>query len=149
MWNIFKVNNKDTRTTPLALLWCLYCLLWTYFSLYSCVFMVIFERVIAGWDNCAMFHHFRISVTDFRKWGFFCTSHPWAALKKPILNRVNWLPVLFSSVIRFCLILNPHFMQLVNNYLSFDSYTSNALSSLRDLAPGDDGQTKFSKSLSD
>ena len=34
MWNIFKVNNKDTRTTPLALIfhtlfYCFCCQLWT------------------------------------------------------------------------------------------------------------------------
>ena len=25
MWNLFKVSNKDTRTTSLTSLWCLYC----------------------------------------------------------------------------------------------------------------------------
>ena len=29
---MFKVNNKDTRTTSLTSFWCLYCLLWTYFT---------------------------------------------------------------------------------------------------------------------
>ena len=39
MWNLFKVNNKDTRTTSLTLLftlnrfhilhWCFYCWIWT------------------------------------------------------------------------------------------------------------------------
>ena len=28
-WNVFKVNNKDTRTTSLTSFWCLYCWLWT------------------------------------------------------------------------------------------------------------------------
>ena len=36
MWNIFKVNNKDTRTTPLV---------WTYFTPYSSVSIVTFEKV--------------------------------------------------------------------------------------------------------
>ena len=36
MWNIFKVNNKDTRTTPLV---------WIYFTLYSSVSIVNFEKV--------------------------------------------------------------------------------------------------------
>ena len=25
MWNLFKVNNKDSRTTSLTFFWCLYC----------------------------------------------------------------------------------------------------------------------------
>ena len=40
---MFKVNNKDTRTSPMVSLWCLYCSLLTYFTLYSSVFIVNFE----------------------------------------------------------------------------------------------------------
>ena len=36
---MFKVNNKDTRTTPTA------------FTPYSRVYIVNFEHVIAGWVN--------------------------------------------------------------------------------------------------
>ena len=25
VWNVFRVNNKDTRTTPLVSFWCFYC----------------------------------------------------------------------------------------------------------------------------
>ena len=41
--------------------------------------------------NCAKFHHCRICVTDFREGGPFCppSPHPWAAPKRPILNRVK------------------------------------------------------------
>ena len=46
---MFKVNNKDTRTTPLASFWCLYCQLWTYFTSSSSVSIVNFEHLIAGW----------------------------------------------------------------------------------------------------
>ena len=45
MWNIFKVNNKDTRTTSLSSFWCLYCYLWTYFSPSSSVSIVDFDQV--------------------------------------------------------------------------------------------------------
>ena len=41
--------------------------------------------------NCAKFHHFRICLTDFKErfWQIlFCHSHPWAALKRSMLNRV-------------------------------------------------------------
>ena len=37
---MFKVNNKDTRTTPMP----------TYFTPCSSVFIANFEHVIAGWD---------------------------------------------------------------------------------------------------
>ena len=39
MLNIFKVNNKDTRTTSMASLSCFYCQLWTYFT--PCVFLLL------------------------------------------------------------------------------------------------------------
>ena len=40
VWNMFKVNNKDTRTAPL----------WTYFTPFSSVSIVNFELVNAGWE---------------------------------------------------------------------------------------------------
>ena len=46
MWNVFKVNNKDARTTPMAFLRCLYCLLWTYFTPCSSVSIVNFQHII-------------------------------------------------------------------------------------------------------
>ena len=55
--NMFKFNNKDTGTTPLTSFWCLYCKLWTYFTLCPSVSIVSFdpsvsianfEHVIAG-----------------------------------------------------------------------------------------------------
>ena len=49
---MFKVNKKDTRTKRLqALFWCLYCLLWTYFTPCSSVSIVNFEQVNAGWGK--------------------------------------------------------------------------------------------------
>ena len=47
---MFKVNNKDTKTTPVASFWYLYCYIWTYFTPCSSVSIVIFEHVIAGWE---------------------------------------------------------------------------------------------------
>ena len=46
---MFKVKNKNTRTTPLALFWCLYCYLSTCFTPFSSVSIVNFEHEIAGW----------------------------------------------------------------------------------------------------
>ena len=85
----------------------------------------------------------------FYEGSLFTPFNLWAALKKLILNKVNWLPVFFLSLIRFWLILNPHFLQLANSSVSLDSYTTNTLSSLGDFAPGDNGQAKLSKSLLD
>ena len=45
---MFKVNNKDTRTTPMAFFWCLYCQLWTYFTPCSSASIVNFEQENAG-----------------------------------------------------------------------------------------------------
>ena len=42
---MFKVNNKDTRTTPMASFWYLYCELGTYFTPCSSVSIVNFEQV--------------------------------------------------------------------------------------------------------
>ena len=40
--------------------------------------------------NGAKFHQCKICVTDFREWRpFWFPPHPWAAPKRPILNRVN------------------------------------------------------------
>ena len=52
MWNMFKVNNKDTRTTPVVSLW------WTlniFHTSCSNVFIVNFEDVIVGWVNPSCF----------------------------------------------------------------------------------------------
>ena len=45
-----KVNNKDTKTMPIASSWCLCCLLWPYFTPCPNVSVVNFEYVIAGRD---------------------------------------------------------------------------------------------------
>ena len=48
---MLKVNNKETRATPLASFWYLYCNLSTYFVPCSIVSIVIFGHVIGGRDN--------------------------------------------------------------------------------------------------
>ena len=49
---MFKVNNKDTRTTPLASFWYL-----CYFTPFSTVSIVNFEQVNAGWDHTNSLQH--------------------------------------------------------------------------------------------
>ena len=60
-------------------------------ELKACVtWFIYFLELLCVSYNCAKFHHCRIYVTGFREGGPFCSpSHPWAAPKKPILNRVN------------------------------------------------------------
>ena len=50
MWNVYKFNNKDTRTTPLASFWCPYCYFCTCFATCSSVSIVNFKQVNAGWE---------------------------------------------------------------------------------------------------
>ena len=42
---MFKVNNKDIRTTSLTSFWC-FSFIWTYFTPFSCVSILDFERLI-------------------------------------------------------------------------------------------------------
>ena len=56
-WNMFKVNNKDTRTTPMP----------TYFTPCSSVFIANFEHVIAGWDWDKVWNEVsNLNVSDLR-----------------------------------------------------------------------------------
>ena len=43
VWNMFKGNNKDTRTALLTSSWCLYCQIWTYVTPFSSVSIDDFE----------------------------------------------------------------------------------------------------------
>ena len=45
VWNMFKSNNKNTRTTSMTSLWCFYCQLWTYIIPFSGVSIYDFEQV--------------------------------------------------------------------------------------------------------
>ena len=47
--NMFKVNNKDTRTTSVTSFWCLYCQFWTYFTPFFSVSIVDVQQVIVCW----------------------------------------------------------------------------------------------------
>ena len=51
VWNMFKVNNKETRTMSMTSFWFLYCLLWIYFTHCSSVSIVDFEQVNVGWEG--------------------------------------------------------------------------------------------------
>ena len=46
---MFKVNNKNTRTTSIKSFWCFSCYIWTYFTPFSNVSIVDFEQVNFKW----------------------------------------------------------------------------------------------------
>ena len=48
VWNMFKVNNKDSRTTSMISCWCLY-YNWTYFTTFSNISVVNFEKGNVCW----------------------------------------------------------------------------------------------------
>ena len=79
---MFKVNNKDTRTTLVTSCCCLYCWLWTFFTPYSSVSIVNFEQENAVWEgSCSS----ALSRHDEYK------HHPKLVLKKFSLSNKNAL----------------------------------------------------------
>ena len=46
---VYKVSNRDTRTTSLTSFWCLFCELLTYFTPFSSVLIVSFEHEFVCW----------------------------------------------------------------------------------------------------
>ena len=50
VWNLFKVNNKDTWRTSLTSFCCLFCYLWINFTHCSSVSIIDFEPINTGWD---------------------------------------------------------------------------------------------------
>ena len=49
--NLFKVDNKNTRTISMTSFWCFYCLLWTDLKHCSGIFIVDFEQVYGSWNT--------------------------------------------------------------------------------------------------
>ena len=48
VWNMFKVNNKDTRATSMTSFWCLYCQLWTNSRYFWCFHCWLDKQMPAG-----------------------------------------------------------------------------------------------------
>ena len=72
-FEICSVTNKDTRTTPMALFWCLFCYLWASFTPCSSVSIVNFQHVIASWvfRLNVLIQSFSIKKTTQKKIKFF------------------------------------------------------------------------------
>ena len=84
---MFKVNNKNSRTTSAASIWCFYCWFWTYFTAFSSASIVDFEQVNVMWDAITVMINLKHPVSgylEFRrvKWKF------WSA--KPIPGKKLW-----------------------------------------------------------
>ena len=50
-WNMFTVNNKNTRPTSMTSFWCFYCWFWTYLVPFSSASIIDFEQVNISWDR--------------------------------------------------------------------------------------------------
>ena len=110
---MFKVNNKETRTTPMALFWCLYCYLWTYFTPCSSVSIVNFEHVNADWEvnHWVLFlrinHHFSSCFENVNK---MFRKYDWksSCLAKSQTYKYFQLPGILSELFfrDFAVILN-------------------------------------------
>ena len=73
--------------------------------------------------NCAKLHNYSICETNLWEGGAFCplfAPHPWAAPKRPILNRVNILNKYFSWKHQDILSMINYFLMLCKNKKSYD-----------------------------
>ena len=90
---MFKVNNKGTRTTPLASFWCFIVnFVWTYFTPCSSVSFVNFEQVNANWVACKIVHAFSINAEQSSSSRF----NDWYS--REIKNRSMWSIYMFLHV---------------------------------------------------
>ena len=89
MWNLFKANNKDTRTVSMSSVWCLYCQLWTYFKISFNVFLLTLNRP----KSIGVFSllHFLLSLKGCFCFGMEKTNYFYR-------NRLSKLPVPYFIV---------------------------------------------------
>ena len=86
---MFKVNNKDTRATPMTPFWSLYCWLWKYFTLSSSVSNVNLEQVNAGWVTWKFLAN--RNMQKLKRWSSFVKSNKLiseAAVQRCSVNKV-------------------------------------------------------------
>ena len=57
-----KVNNKDTKTASMTLFWCIYCWLWSNFTLFFSVSTVDFEETHVCWESLQIKLHYYLHV---------------------------------------------------------------------------------------
>ena len=82
LWNMFKVNNKDTRTTPITVGNYMFKLNNRNTTTRCCrVSTVNFERVIAGWEAnlkqlCNLGINLQVTIQNIKKEGRLCRKSP-------------------------------------------------------------------------
>ena len=72
---MFKVKNKDIRTTPLESFCCFYCKLWTYFTPCSSPSIVNLELANAGWVKIVFWNISQNSQENSSNGVFFLTKN--------------------------------------------------------------------------
>ena len=74
---MFKVNNRNTRTRSevLAPFWCLYCLLWTFFTPCSRVSIVNLDQVNVSWASM------RVKILNYSRCNIFERVKNWITTK--------------------------------------------------------------------
>ena len=92
VWNMFKVNNKDNRATPLTLFWCLWRYFWTDMSHRSGVCIIDFEQVIADLAVKGLSIH--LAICYFKYINFYSLfkitfSNGWVAYRFSYAKRHN------------------------------------------------------------
>ena len=119
MWNLFKINNKNTRTTSGRSFWCLYCWFWKYFTGRSGVFIIAFEQVkftnMIFLHRTAEFYRFFPPFLFFKLFFFFKFlpfSERYCFCFFRFLNSFNFQRSFYSCVWFICLI----YLSLPNLY---------------------------------
>ena len=104
MWNLFKVKNKDTRTTSVTSFWCFCCQLWTYFTPCPSVSLVKFEQVNVCWlifpVNIYLFKFNNITMKspERRQWLFIVNFEYISYLSFTSVSIVEFKQVIYSLV---------------------------------------------------
>ena len=113
---MFKANNKNNRTTPLASFWCLYCLRCTYFTPCSSVSNVNFEHVLPA----ATYVEFIHLGTDG---GFTQVSESFPQYRAYIINDKisSWQDFLQTIKALFHLLLRRFLIKHVASYYDIPS----------------------------
>ena len=95
MWNMFKTNNEDTRTTLMTLFWYIYCELWTYFTPFSSASIVTLNRhMLTGIYLCQCYTYFPLMCTSYME-----ISAQIVSVKNAVFV-INWMRFSSGSLVK-------------------------------------------------
>ena len=94
----FKVHNKDTRTTSVSSVWCLYCKLWTYFTICSKVSIVYFKQKNVHWGVFTLVGSCPLPTDMYRKIKYLCL-HPSHTTTRNVKSIPEW-PILQKKLLK-------------------------------------------------